>query len=66
MATVYTLGHSTRSIEDFIRILQAHEIKVLIDIRAFPASRRFDDFVNELERFNRRARRRARKPSRRP
>ena len=30
------------------------------------ASRRFDDFVNELERFNRRARRRARKPSRKP
>ena len=30
------------------------------------ASRRFDDFVNELERFNRRARRRARKASRRP
>lgn len=26
------------------------------------ASRRFDDFVNELERFNRRAARRTRKP----
>jgi len=44
MATLYTLGHSTRAIEDFIRILQAHGIQTLVDIRAFPASRRLPHF----------------------
>jgi uncharacterized protein (DUF488 family) len=44
MATVYTIGHSTRDLADFSRILQAHEIRLLQDIRAFPASRRYPHF----------------------
>ena len=40
LATLYTIGHSTRSLEDLIEALRAHQIKTLIDIRAFPMSRR--------------------------
>lgn len=44
MATLYTVGHSTRTIEELIRVLKAHEIQVLVDIRAFPMSRRLPQF----------------------
>ena len=44
MATIYTLGHSTRELADFSRVLQAHRIQLLEDIRAFPASRRYPHF----------------------
>jgi uncharacterized protein (DUF488 family) len=47
MPTIYTIGHSTRNLADFSRVLQAHEIKLLEDIRAFPMSRRFPHFNRE-------------------
>jgi uncharacterized protein (DUF488 family) len=47
MATLCTIGHSTRTSEDLIRALQAHGIKTLVDIRAFPASRRLPHFNRE-------------------
>lgn len=47
MATLYTIGHSTRPIEDLISALQAHGIKTLVDIRAFPMSRRLPHFNRE-------------------
>lgn len=47
MATLYTIGHSTRTIEELIAALQAHEIQTLVDIRAFPASRRLPQFNRE-------------------
>ena len=47
MATLYTIGHSTRTIEDLIRALRAHGIQTLVDIRAFPASRRLPHFNRE-------------------
>ncbi len=47
MATLYTVGHSTRSIEELITVLQAHEIETLVDIRAFPMSRRLPQFNRE-------------------
>jgi uncharacterized protein (DUF488 family) len=51
MATLYTIGHSTRTIEELIAILQAHSIETLVDIRAFPMSRRLPHFNREnLER----------------
>lgn len=45
--TLFTIGHSTRSIEELISALQAHAIKTLIDIRAFPMSRRLPHFNRE-------------------
>jgi uncharacterized protein (DUF488 family) len=39
MATLYTIGHSNRSLEDFIQLLQAYEIQLLVDVRTIPKSR---------------------------
>lgn len=51
MATLYTIGHSTRTLAELIDVLQAHSIKTLVDIRAFPMSRRLPYFNREnLER----------------
>ena len=47
MATLYTIGHSTRTVEDLLAALQAHSIKTLVDIRAFPMSRRLPYFNRE-------------------
>lgn len=44
MATLYTIGHSTRTLEELIAALRAHEIQTLADIRAFPMSRRLPQF----------------------
>lgn len=37
-ATLWTIGHSTRSWEDFLALLREHRIEVLVDVRHFPAS----------------------------
>lgn len=42
--TIWTLGHSTRSIEDFIALLRHYRIEVLADVRRFPGSRRLPQF----------------------
>ena len=47
MATIYTIGHSTRTLEELIAALQAHTIATLVDIRAFPMSRRMPHFNRE-------------------
>lgn len=44
MATLYTIGHSTRSLDEFVEALRAHQIETLVDIRAFPMSRRLPQF----------------------
>ena len=43
-ARIWTVGHSTRSAEDFIEILLAHGVKALVDVRSFPGSRRLPHF----------------------
>jgi uncharacterized protein (DUF488 family) len=45
--TIYTLGTSTRSLEDFFSILKAFGIKGIADVRRFPRSRRFSHFNRE-------------------
>ncbi|HXW90194.1 MAG TPA: DUF488 domain-containing protein [Terriglobales bacterium] len=47
MAAFYTLGHSTRSLEEFLEVLEAHRIETLADIRSFPMSRRLPHFNRE-------------------
>lgn len=50
-ATIWTIGHSNRSINAFLELLKEHEIQVLIDIRSFPTSK-IDHFKKEnLERW---------------
>ncbi len=42
---VYTVGHSTRSLEEFVDLLQAYGVTLLIDVRVAPSSRRFPHFT---------------------
>ncbi|HEX5483101.1 MAG TPA: DUF488 domain-containing protein [Terriglobia bacterium] len=41
---VYTIGHSTRSLEAFIELLQEHQVKQLFDVRTIPRSRHNPQF----------------------
>lgn len=45
--TIYTIGHSTHSVEDFIAMLRSFGIEALADIRRFPGSRRYPGFNKE-------------------
>ena len=45
--TVYTIGHSTRSLDDFVGLLQAHGVAQLADVRTIPKSRRHPHFAGE-------------------
>jgi uncharacterized protein (DUF488 family) len=47
MTELWTIGHSTRSIGDFLAALRAHRIEVLADIRHFPGSRKHPQFSQE-------------------
>jgi len=47
VSTIYTIGHSTRSLDELILALRAHDIKTLVDIRSFPMSRRLPHFNRE-------------------
>lgn len=38
--TIWTLGHSTRSFEDFLALLKENQIELLVDVRHFPTSQR--------------------------
>jgi uncharacterized protein (DUF488 family) len=41
---VFTIGHSTRAIESFIRLLKAHGVQRVIDVRTIPRSRHNPQF----------------------
>ena len=41
---VYTIGHSTRTLEAFLDLLRREGIGHLVDVRRYPASRRFPHF----------------------
>jgi uncharacterized protein (DUF488 family) len=47
MQTLYTIGHSTRSIEDFVGLLTTYDIRELVDVRTIPGSRRHPQFSGE-------------------
>jgi len=42
--TIWTIGHSTHPIEDFIGILQAHKVGQVVDVRTVPRSRHNPQF----------------------
>lgn len=44
MTTVYTVGHSTRPIEEFVELLAANQVRRLVDIRTVPGSRHNPQF----------------------
>jgi uncharacterized protein (DUF488 family) len=45
--TLYTIGHSTRTLDQLLAALKAHSIETLVDIRAFPVSKRLPHFNRE-------------------
>jgi uncharacterized protein (DUF488 family) len=47
ISRIWTIGHSTRPIEDFIAALEGHGIRLLVDVRSFPGSKRYPQFNKE-------------------
>jgi uncharacterized protein (DUF488 family) len=47
VATIYTIGHSTRTLDELVAALHGYGIKTLVDIRSFPMSRRLPHFNRE-------------------
>lgn len=50
---IWTIGHSTRSLEELIEILNSFQIELLADVRSYPGSRKFpwfnkDNLQNEI------------------
>ena len=45
--TLYTVGHSTRSLEDFIALLKGHDVAAIADVRRFPRSRNYPHFNDD-------------------
>jgi len=43
---IYTLGTSTRAVDEFIDLLSSHDVEVVVDVRRFPTSR-FKHFCRE-------------------
>jgi uncharacterized protein (DUF488 family) len=44
ISRILTIGHSTRTIEDFTDLLRAHGVQLIVDIRTVPRSRRNPQF----------------------
>src|SRR5262245_55226017 len=42
---ILTLGHSTHALDQFLSILQAHRVRILADVRRYPASQRHPHFA---------------------
>jgi uncharacterized protein (DUF488 family) len=45
--TIWTIGHSNRSIDAFIDLLNSFSIQTLVDVRQFPGSRKYPHFNKE-------------------
>jgi uncharacterized protein (DUF488 family) len=43
--SVWTVGHSTRSSDEFCRLLTLHNLELVVDVRRFPGSRRLPHFA---------------------
>jgi len=46
-ATIWTIGHSTRTLEEFLALLAAYRIEAIADVRRFPGSRRWPQFAHD-------------------
>jgi uncharacterized protein (DUF488 family) len=45
--TIYTVGHSTRTLPEFINLMVAYKITLVIDVRAYPNSKHNPQFNKE-------------------
>jgi uncharacterized protein (DUF488 family) len=46
-ATIWTIGHSTRTLEEFLGLLPEYRIEAIADVRRFPGSRRYPHFASD-------------------
>ncbi|MDQ6902862.1 MAG: DUF488 domain-containing protein [Bacteroidota bacterium] len=46
--SIWTIGHSTRAIDELVSMLLSFKIKMVVDIRSFPGSHRFPQFNKEV------------------
>jgi uncharacterized protein (DUF488 family) len=46
-AVVFTIGHSTRTLEEFVQLLKAYNVNLLVDVRTVPRSRHNPQFNKE-------------------
>lgn len=44
---IHTLGHSTREFDEVVRMLRAHDVTLLADVRRFPSSRKHPQWNQE-------------------
>jgi uncharacterized protein (DUF488 family) len=44
---IYTIGHSTRELAEFLALLAAHRVTQVVDVRRYPASRRHPQFARD-------------------
>src|SRR5947209_18838046 len=44
---IYTIGHSTRELGEFLDLLAAHRVTQVVDVRRYPASRRHTHFARD-------------------
>lgn len=44
---IFTIGHSTRTLEAFVDLLRAHEVTRVVDVRTIPRSRRNPQFNHD-------------------
>lgn len=47
MNTIYTIGHSTHSLEEFVKLLRRTNVNTLVDVRMLPGSRKFPQFNSD-------------------
>ncbi len=47
LPTIYTVGHSTRTLDEFVTILRAHDVERVVDVRTIPRSRHNPQFNRE-------------------
>jgi uncharacterized protein (DUF488 family) len=47
MSTIFTVGHGARSLEEFLAVLRAASLGLLVDVRMHPGSRRHPHFSRE-------------------
>jgi len=48
VSQIWTVGHSTRTIDIFISVLEENGIKLVADVRSFPGSRRYPQFNRKM------------------
>ncbi len=47
LSTIWTIGHSTHTLEELLVLLEAYGIEAVADVRRFPGSRRYPQFARD-------------------